>query len=163
MAVQGNAHNGVDPEVVRSVVAPLKHLPGALLPVLRAIQDRFGYIPKEAIGLVAQELNLSRAEVYGVVTFYHDFRRHPPGRHILKICQAEACQALGCVELTDYAKRLLAVDFHETTLDGSLTLEPVYCLGNCACPPSVMLDGRVYGRMTKERLKHMVERCQSST
>jgi formate dehydrogenase subunit gamma len=150
------ARNGMDPEELKGLIASLKHLPGALLPVLRAIQDRWGYIPKEAIGVVAKELNLSRAEVYGVVSFYHDFRRHPPGRHVLKICQAEACQALGCTELTRFAKELLGVDFHETTPDGVFTLEPVYCLGNCACPPSIMLDGKVYGRVSPARLERFV-------
>jgi len=126
--------------------------PGALLPILHAIQDELGYVPDSAVPIVANVLNLSRAEVHGVVTFYHFFRRQPPGRHTLYLCRAEACQSMGARELERYVKEKLNVDFHETTADGRFSLEPVYCLGNCACSPAVMIDEDVHGRVTPERL-----------
>src|SRR5688572_14779900 len=106
----------------------MKDKPGALLPVLHGIQDHFGYVPPEAVPVIAAEMNLTRADVHGVITFYHDFRQEPPGRHILRICQAESCQAVGSAALTAYAKQVLNIDFHQTTADQSFTLEPVYCL-----------------------------------
>lgn len=126
--------------------------PGALLPILHDIQHRVGYVPPEAVPLIAEALNLSRAEVHGVVTFYHDFRDHPAGRHVLKLCLAESCQALGCDRLLAHAKARLGIDLHGTTADGAITLEPVYCLGNCALSPALMVDGEVHGRVTTERL-----------
>ena len=126
--------------------------PGALLPILHAIQDEIGYVPESAVPIVANVLNLSRAEVHGVVTFYHFFRTRPPGRHTLYLCRAEACQSMGARELERHVKETLNIDFHETTADGRFTLEPVYCLGNCACSPAVMLDEDVHGRVTPERL-----------
>lgn len=134
-------------ERVRAVVGNLKSLEGPLLPILHQIQDEFGYVPQEALPVIAKELNLSRAEVHGVVTFYHDYRDHPAGRHVLKLCRAEACQSMGADQLAERIKQLLGIDFHETALDGSVTLEPVYCLGLCACAPTAMLDGEVYGRV----------------
>lgn len=126
--------------------------PGALLPILHAIQDKLGYVPDSAVPIVANVLNLSRAEVHGVVTFYHFFRRQPPGQHTLYLCRAEACQSMGARELERHVKEKLNVDFHETTADGRFSLEPVYCLGNCACSPAVMIDEDVHGRVTPERL-----------
>ncbi|HEX6993162.1 MAG TPA: formate dehydrogenase subunit gamma [Gammaproteobacteria bacterium] len=126
--------------------------PGALLPILHAIQDELGYVPEAAVPIVANVLNLSRAEVHGVVTFYHFFRTRPPGRHTLYLCRAEACQSMGARELERYVKDKLQIDFHETTADGRFSLEPVYCLGNCACSPAVMIDEDVHGRMTPQRL-----------
>jgi formate dehydrogenase subunit gamma len=126
--------------------------PGALLPILHAIQDELGYVPDAAVPIVANVLNLSRAEVHGVVTFYHFFRRHEPGKRTLYLCRAEACQSMGARELERHVKETLKVDFHETTADGRFSLEPVYCLGNCACSPAVMIDEDVHGRMTPERL-----------
>ena len=120
---------------------------GALLPVLHAIQARFGHVPAGAVAIVADVLNLSRADVHGVVTFYHDFRAAPPGRHVVKLCRAEACQAVGARTLERHAKAALAVGFGETTADGAITLEPVYCLGNCAAGPSMMIDGEPLGRV----------------
>lgn len=120
---------------------------GALLPVLHAIQGRFGYVPAHAVAIVADALNLSRADVHGVVSFYHDFRTERPGRHVIKLCRAEACEAVGARRLERHAKSALAVDFGETTADGAITLEPVYCLGNCAAGPSIMVDGEPVGRV----------------
>lgn len=126
---------------VDSVIAAGKHRPGALLPILHDIQDALGYIPQDALPVIGRALNLSRAEVHGVVTFYPHFRREKPGRHVVQICQAEACQSMGVAKLTTYACEKLGVALHETTADGAITLEPVYCLGNCACSPAVMIDG----------------------
>ena len=125
---------------------------GATLPILHALQDAFGAISDRAIEMVAAALNLSRAEVHGVVSFYHDFRREPPGRHILRLCRAEACQALGADALAAQVKSRLGADWHETTADGRVTLEPVFCLGLCSCGPAATLDGRLIGRATDEAL-----------
>ena len=130
--------------------------PGALLPILHAIQDRLGYVPATAVPIVADVLNLSRAEVHGVVTFYHFFRTKAPGKRTLYVCRAEACQSMGSRSLENYARKNLGVDFHETTADGRLSLEPVYCLGNCACSPAVMVDETVYGRVTPQRLDEIL-------
>ena len=129
---------------------------GALLPILHAVQDRFGYLPETAVPIVADVLNLSRAEVHGVVTFYHFFRTKPPGKQTLYVCRAEACQSMGSRALEAYAREKLGVDFHGTTADGRFSLEPVYCLGNCACSPAVMVDETVYGRVTPERLDEIL-------
>ena len=130
--------------------------PGALLPILHAIQDRLGYVPETAVPIVADVLNLSRAEVHGVVSFYHFFRTKPPGKRTLYVCRAEACQSMGSRALENYAREKLGVDFHETTADGRLSLEPIYCLGNCACSPAVMVDETVYGRVTPQRLDEIL-------
>ena len=132
-------------------LAQYRNHPGPLLQILHAVQERIGYIPDAAIPVIAESLNFSRAEVHGVVTFYHHFRRTPPGRHVVQLCQAEACRALHCETLTAYVKRRLGIDFHETTADGRFTLEPVYCLGNCACSPAAMINGELHGRVTPER------------
>ena len=128
------------------------HRPGGLLPLLHEIQEELGYVPPEAVGGIAKAMNLSRAEVHGVVTFYPDFRSAPPGKHVLKVCRAEACQAMQGEVLADHVRKRLGVDFHQTTADGAVTLEPVYCLGNCACSPAVMYDGEVHGRVTPARM-----------
>ncbi|MGO6673235.1 formate dehydrogenase subunit gamma [Rhizobium leguminosarum] len=140
----------------RAIVADLRFLEGPLLPVLHEVQQEFGYVPQEAMPVIAEELNLSRAEVHGVVTFYHDYRDHPAGRHVLKLCRAEACQSMGGDALAERVKALLGIDFHQTTLDGDVTLEPVYCLGLCACAPAVMLDGEVYGRVDDQTAAELV-------
>jgi formate dehydrogenase subunit gamma len=124
----------------RGVVAAHAHRAGATLPILHALQETFGYVDQAAVPLIAEALNLSRAEVHGVVTFYHDFRRAPAGRHVVKLCRAEACQAVGAVALAAHAKRTLGVDWHGTTADGAVTLEPVFCLGLCACGPAALID-----------------------
>jgi formate dehydrogenase subunit gamma len=138
-------------DTVRRIIADLEGRPGPLLEVLHAIQAALGYVPPAAVPVVAEGLNLSRAEVHGVVTFYHYFRRTPPGTHTVSLCRAEACQSMGADRLAEHAKRRLGVDFHETTADGQFSLEPIYCLGNCACSPAAMIDGRLYGRVTPER------------
>ena len=140
----------------RAIIADLRFLEGPLLPILHEVQDEFGYIPQEAVPVIAEELNLSRAEVHGVVTFYHDYRDHPAGRHVLKLCRAEACQSMGGDAVAERVKTLLGIDFHQTTLDGSVTLEPVYCLGLCACAPAAMLDGDVYGRIDDQMAAELV-------
>jgi formate dehydrogenase subunit gamma len=142
---------------VRDAIEAHQHRPGALLPLLHAIQDDLGYVPPKALPVIARALNLSRAEVHGVVSFYHDFRQSPPGRQILKICRAEACQSMQGEALATYAREKLGLDFHETSKDGAVTLEAVYCLGNCACAPAVMLNGEVFGRVTKERLDTLLQ------
>ncbi|MBB3915733.1 formate dehydrogenase subunit gamma [Rhizobium fabae] len=140
----------------RAIVADLRFLEGPLLPILHGVQAEFGYVPQEALPVIAEELNLSRAEVHGVMTFYHDYRDHPAGRHVLKLCRAEACQSMGGDAVAERVKKLLGIDFHQTTLDGSVTLEPVYCLGLCACAPSAMLDGEVYGRVDDQTAAELV-------
>jgi formate dehydrogenase subunit gamma len=133
--------------------------PGPLIVILHAIQERFGYIPDEAPALVADGLNLSRAEVHGVVTFYHFFRHHPPGMHVVQICQAESCKSMHSDRLTLHAQQTLGIGFHQTTPDGEFTLEPVYCLGNCACSPAMTVDGEVYGRMSNARFDELIGQC----
>ena len=128
----------------------------AILPVLHAIQDEFGHVPEQAVPVIARGLNLSRAEVHGVITFYHHFRSHAPGRHVVQVCRAEACQAVGAVALEAHAKKCLGIDFHETTADGAVTLEAVYCLGNCAVGPSLRVDDDIVGRVTPARFDEIV-------
>lgn len=145
---------------VLDVCARLKSAAGALMPILHAVQQALGYVPKDSVPLIAQELNLSRAEVHGVLTFYHYFRKEPGGRHVVHLCRAEACQAVGAVELESHAKRSLGVDFHGTTADGAITLEPVYCLGNCALGPSLMIDDQLQGRVSSSRFDELIERAR---
>ncbi len=147
---------GIYAERARSIIEELRHLEGPMLPILHALQHEFGFIPEEVKPLLADALNLSRAEVHGVVTFYHDFRNAPAGRHVLKLCRAEACQSMGADQLLERVRQLFGVDLHQTTLDGAVTLEPVYCLGLCACAPAAMLDGEVYGRVDENCLADIV-------
>jgi len=144
-----------------AVINGMKSLEGPLLPILHGIQDEFGYVPQEVLPLIAEELNLSRADVHGVMTFYHDYRHHPAGRHVLKLCRAEACQSMGGDRLAERVKTLLGIDFHQTTLDGLVTLEPVFCLGLCACAPSAMLDGELHGRLDDEAIADLVAEARS--
>jgi formate dehydrogenase subunit gamma len=137
--------------LIRGVLADARHKPGALLVVLHAIQDRLGFVPRDAVPLIATELNLSRAEVHGVVSFYHHFRERPAGRHVVRVCRAEACQSMRGAELAQHANRALGVEFDQTDAEGNFTLESVFCLGNCACAPAVMIDDELYGRVTTER------------
>jgi formate dehydrogenase subunit gamma len=143
-------------DAVLDAVAANGREQGSLLPVLHAIQDRLGWVPPAVVPLLAGELNLSRAEVHGVLTFYHWFRQSPPGRHVVYLCRAEACQAVGAAALEAHAKRRLGVDFHGTTADGRFTLEPVYCLGNCASGPSVMVDRELHAQVTPARFDSLV-------
>lgn len=133
--------------------------PGALLPILHDIQDRLGCVPAETIPVIAEALNLSRAEVHGVVTFYPHFRDQPAGRHVLAICRAESCQAMGAEHLAEQARHALGCDFHHTTSDGAVTLEPVYCLGLCAQSPAIMLDGKPQARITPDKLDRILSRA----
>lgn len=141
---------------VQGAIANQQGKPGALLPILHDIQDAIGHIPPDAVPVIANALNLSRAEVHGVISFYHYFRQTPPGKHTVQICQAESCQAMGSTTLTEHAKQCLGIDFHETTADGEFSMEPVYCLGHCACSPSVMVDDQVHGRVSNEKLDQLL-------
>ena len=143
-----NAHAAWDADLALTRIRELEHLPGALLPMLHALQDEFGYVPREAVSLLAETLNISRAEVHGVISFYHDFRHDAPGRHILKLCRAEACQSMGCDRLIEHVEKKLKVQLGETTADREFTIEQVFCLGNCALSPAVMLDGELHGRVS---------------
>lgn len=136
--------------------------PGALLPILHDIQHQLGYIPAETVPVIAQTLNLSRAEVHGVITFYPHFRSEPAARHVLQVCRAEACQAMGADRLAAQAREQLGCDFHQTTPDGAFTLEPVYCLGLCAQSPAVMLDDQPHARVTSEKLARLLDRARQS-
>lgn len=138
------------------IVAELSGLEGPLLPILHAVQEAFGYVPQDALPRIAERLNLTRAEVHGVMSFYHDFRTEPAGRHVVKICRAEACQSRGAQAVVDHAKQLLDVDFHETTPGGGVTLEEVFCLGLCACGPAAMVDGKLVGNLDVARLEKIL-------
>ncbi|KGB82024.1 hypothetical protein JT55_10170 [Rhodovulum sp. NI22] len=142
---------------VRAIATEFAPLEGPLLPILHAVQAAFGHVPAAALPVIADVLNLSRAEVYGVMSFYHDFRAEPAGRKVLKICRAEACQAMGADAVAARALAALGVDWHGTTADGAVTLEPVYCLGLCACAPAAMIDGRVVGRVDDARLDALID------
>jgi len=152
------AHPAID-----EALAEHETRPGALLPILHAIQDAIGYVPIDAIPRIATALNLSRAEVHGVVTFYHHFRSSPPGRHIVQLCRAEACQSMGSAALAEEIKAQLGIDFHQTSADGAVSLEPVYCLGNCACSPAVMIDGQLHGRVTAQRFQQLLRTAEEAT
>ena len=143
------------------IVEAHSSLEGPLLPILHGIQEEFGYVPSEALPIIAEKLNLSRAEVHGVATFYHDYRKHPAGRHVLKLCQAEACQSMGSDQVAAMVKSALGIGFHETAADGSVTLEPVYCLGLCACAPAAMLDGAVIGRLNADMVREIAAEVRS--
>ena len=141
---------------IDAIAARLAPLPGALLPILHAIQHELGFVPPAAIDRVARTLNLSRAEVHGVITFYHDFRTAPPGRTVVKLCRAEACQAVGCERLEARLRDQHGIVMGSTSADGAVTLEAVYCLGNCALGPSALVDGKLVGRVTEAKLDRIV-------
>jgi formate dehydrogenase subunit gamma len=144
-------------QAVERALAAHRSRPGALIEILHAIQDAIGFVPPAALSPVATALNLSRAEVHGVVTFYHHFRTTPPGRHLVQLCRAESCQAMGAQRLEASVKARLNCDYHETTADGAVTLEPVYCLGNCALSPAVTIDGQLYGRVSPEKFEQLLQ------
>jgi formate dehydrogenase subunit gamma len=148
--------NGFDWAAVEALATGLKERPGALMLILHEVQDRFGYVPRESVPVIAHALNLSRAEVHGVVSFYHDFRSEPPGRNVIRLCRAESCQAMGAVALAEHVRARLGVGFGETTRDGAFTLEPVYCLGNCGCSPAMMLNDELYGRVSPARFDELL-------
>ncbi|WP_436718016.1 formate dehydrogenase subunit gamma [Roseibium algicola] len=144
-------------EQISAVMEDFITLEGPLLPMLHGLQADFGYVPQAAVELIAEALNLSKAEVHGVISFYHDFRKAPAGRHVVKICRAEACQAVGGEALGEAVLAKLGLDWHGTTRNGAVTLEPVYCLGLCACAPAAMVDGKVIGRVTEDRMTRILQ------
>jgi formate dehydrogenase subunit gamma len=144
------------------IIATHSGLEGAALLILHALQQTFGHVPRRAVEMVADTLNLSRAELHGIVTFYHDFRETPPGLHVLKLCRAEACQSMGADGLAAEAREQLQIDWGQTTSDGRVTLEPVFCLGLCACAPAAMLDGKLYGGLDHVRLGALLDRTRPS-
>lgn len=145
-----------DVAAVRRIIERENAVPGAMLPVLHAVQDLLGYIPADVVPMIAEALNVSRAEVHGVVSYYHHFRQHPPGRQVVQICRAEACQSRGANALVDHARQALGCDFHHTTADGDITLEPVYCLGLCAIGPNITIGDDLHARVTPERFTALI-------
>jgi len=142
------------------IIAAHAEQEGAALPILHALQNAFGYIHADAVPMVAAALNLTRAELHGIVTFYHDFREAPPGLHVLKLCRAEACQSMGADALAAIARQQLRVDWGGTSADGRITLEPVFCLGLCACAPAAMFDGKVVGGLDQARLGALLDQAR---
>lgn len=136
---------------IQEIITTYQNKPGALLPILHGVQNALGYVPDDSVPAIAKALNLSRAEVHGVISFYHYFRDTPPGKHTIHLCRAESCQSMGGKQLENHVKAKLGIDFHETTVDGKFTLEPVYCLGNCACSPAMQIDDEIYGRVSANR------------
>ena len=155
------AANGYDKKAVAEVVEGFGARPEMLVQVLQGVMQRIGHIPEGVVRQLADALNLSRADVHGVVSFYHDFRTTPPGKHVVKICQAEACQSMGSRELTAYAEQALGVEMHHSNAE--VTLEPTYCLGNCACSPAVMIDDKTFGRVSNERFDQLVDAMREKT
>ena len=145
---------------VQEIITTLKNKPGALLPILHGVQNALGYVPAESVPVIAKALNLSRAEVHGVISFYHYFRDTPPGKHTIHLCRAESCQAMGGKQLETHVKATLGIDFHETTADGKFSLEAVYCLGNCACSPAMQIDEEIFGRVSANRFDAVVKETE---
>jgi len=145
-----------DIDAVRQVIAARRDLPGAMLPILHGIQEALGYVPADTVPMIAEALNVSRAEVHGVISFYHYFRQQAAGQHVVQLCRAEACQAMGGEALARHAQQALGCGFHETSADGQFTLEPVYCLGLCGCGPSLTVDGESHGRMNALKLDRLL-------
>jgi formate dehydrogenase subunit gamma len=143
-------------EIVESAVESHRDRIGPLLPVLHSVQEKLGYVPQEAVPMIAGAMNLSRAEIHGVMSFYHDFRSEPAGQHIVHLCRAEACQAMGSRALEQHARDRLGIDFGQTTSDGLFTLEPVYCLGNCACSPSIRINDEIHARVSAELFDELI-------
>ena len=158
----GNGGAGWDARMIDEIVAGLADKPGALMPVLQAVNERVGFIPPDAVPAIARALNLSRAEVHGVISFYRDFRTERPGRKIIRVCRAESCQAMGAVALAGHIQSRLGVGFGQTSADGDFTLEPVYCLGNCACSPAIVVGDDLYGRVTPKRFDEIFFSVTSS-
>lgn len=150
------ATKSLQDDEIQSIIVPLQPMPGALLPMLHALQDHYGYVPPEAVPLLAKSLNLSRAEIHGVISYYHHFRDHPGGRHVVRLCRAEACQAVGGDALADHVKARLGCDFHGVSEDGEFTLEAAYCLGQCAVGPSMLVDDEIHARLTPARFDALI-------
>jgi formate dehydrogenase subunit gamma len=159
---RGPGLSAAQQSAVSEACTRLGELPGALLPILHAVQAALGHVPPEAVPAIARHLNLSMAEVHGVVSFYHYFRTTPGGRHVVHVCRAEACQAVGGRQLEAHAQRSLGIGFHGTTADGAIRLEPVYCLGNCALGPSLMIDAELQGRVSPERFDELMSACRGA-
>lgn len=149
-------------DAVTSVCSRLKAIPAPLMPILHGVQKELGFVPPAAVPVIAQELNLSVAEVHGVLSFYHYFRQDAGGRHVVHLCRAEACQSVGAGRVEEHAKRALGVDFHGTTKDGAIRLEPVYCLGNCSLGPSIMIDDQLHGRISTERFDELMQSTRAA-
>jgi len=147
---------------IHQLIDAQKPIQGALLPLLHAIQDKVGYIPSEVVGDIAKGLNLSRAEVHGVITYYHFFRSEPPGKHVVQVCRAEACQACGAEELMALAEKTLGCASHSTTANGAVTLEPVYCLGMCASSPAIQVNDTVHARVTPNKLNQLLRQLEAT-
>ncbi|HEX7718589.1 MAG TPA: formate dehydrogenase subunit gamma [Woeseiaceae bacterium] len=145
-----------DKAIAAEIIERFGARPEMLVQILHAFVERYSYISEEAVRQIAEAVNLSRAEVHGVVSFYHDFRTEPPGKRIVRICQAESCQAMGSRALTEHAKRKLGIELHATTADGDVTLEAVYCLGNCACSPAIMIGDQVHGRVDADKFDRLL-------
>lgn len=143
------------------ILAAHNGMEGPLLPILHAVQAEWGHIPQDALPVIAKNLTLTRAEVHGVMSFYHDFREKPAGKHVLKLCRAEACQAMGADRVAAYVQKSLGIEWHETTKDGAITLEPVFCLGLCACGPAAIVDGRVVGLVDEKRVDQLIAEVQA--
>ncbi|MDI1230117.1 formate dehydrogenase subunit gamma [Methylobacter sp. G7] len=154
--------SGTTQPTVQEIIATLKDKPGALLPILHGIQDTLGYIPADCVPDIAAGLSLSRAEVHGVISFYHYFRDTPPGKQTIHLCRAESCQAMGAKQLEEHVKSKLGIGFHETTADGKFSLEPVYCLGNCACSPAMQIGKEIYGRVTADSFDATITTTEAS-
>jgi formate dehydrogenase subunit gamma len=151
-----NGGAGFDARMIDEIVASVADRPGALMLVLRAVNERIGYLPPVAVPAIARALNLSRAEVHGVISFYHDFRTERPGRKIIRVCRAESCQAMGAGALAEHIQVRLGIQFGQTSADGEVTLEPVYCLGNCACSPAIVVGDDLYGRVSSQRFDEIL-------
>ena len=154
--------SGNTQSTAQEIIAALKNKPGALFPILHGIQDALGYIPAKSVPDIAAALNLSRAEVHGVISFYHYFRDTPPGKQTIHLCRAESCQAMGGAKLEEHVKSKLGIDFHETTQDGKFSLEPVYCLGNCACSPAMQIGKDIYGRVSADSFDAVINNTEAS-
>lgn len=152
--MQENTNNKA---TIEAILEEHSDRPGALLPILQDTQKAVGYIPEDCVAQIAAALNLSRAEVHGVISFYHFFRSSPPGKHVVQICRAESCQAMGSRQLEAHARETLKIDFNQTSADGQVTLQPVYCLGNCACSPSVRVGDSIYSHMNPEKFDALVD------
>lgn len=149
-----------NPDVIRQEVAALQHKPGALSTHIARHTRRVGYVPEGAVPIIAEMLQQTRADIHGVITFYHHFRTHPSGSNLLEVCRAEACQARGGRALERHVQERLSVGYHDTTADNEFTLVPVYCLGNCACGPSIRVNNDIIGRVTPQKFDQLVDASQ---